>query len=198
LRGVLHGAVALGVWGNAPCKAVGRGTRSTPGNSLAQCAGSPPGVGSCVLFDAWHRSNVAERSLRGLRNNQTVVSPTRQGGQAGAARRDGAVKPPLDLSKGHKPPLNPLPPCKFLLDGSYDLPTFCFLGPTAGGGPVGVIRVDYANSRTRGRYSPFVPKGEARRCYQHATGLWRPTNYSLIERMQPFYGASRGHVTVYA
>lgn len=198
MRGVLHGAVALGVWGNAPCKTVGRGTRSTPEVSFVIGAGYPPAwVLACCLTRSTAASG-AGRSLRVLRNNQTVVSPTRQGGQAGAARRDGAVKPPLDLSKGHKPPLHPLPPCKFLFDRSYDLPTFCFLGPTAGGGPVGVIRVDYANSRTRGRYSPFVPKGEARRCYQHATGLWRPTNHSLIERMQPFYGASRGHVTVYA
>lgn len=79
---------------------------------------------------------------------------------------------------------------------AYTGDTLCLLGRRFGG-PTGTgMEPDFY--RLRIVDLPHVRKGEARRCYQHATGLWRPIKEYLKERMTSLYWASCGLVSAYA
>ena len=149
MRGVLHGAVALGVWGIAPCKTLA----GVPGQLLKSAS-----LSVLVLPPAWVLARCLTRGTALMLQsthcvawgtNQTVVSPTWQGGQAGAARRDGAVKPPLDLSKGHKPPLHPPPPAICCLAGVMISPRFDLWAYRQVGGRRGALLAGIAKTTRR-------------------------------------------------
>ena len=75
----------------------------------------------------------------------------------------------------------------------YTFGTLCQLGRRFGEPTCADVESDVRRDALS-RLAP-CPKGEARRCYQHATGLWRPIKSSLIERMNQFYKASRGRMS---